>query len=612
MNKVNSAIEQTQNSLKNSSQKTPSDILAQSRYPRLDAFKAAKAEDIFEMALLIMTNQSSNYLVGSLSSQRISLLANLSGCTTNLSYPNCSDWSFHSRYRTFDGSCNNLNYTLWGASMTPFRRVLSPIYENGFNTPVGWNMSRRIPSARLVSREIVSTKNVTDDTEYTHMLMQWGQFLDHDLDLTASDPSKVRFNDSVPCNATCQQGLPCFPIQIPENDPRFQKQKCMNFVRSAATCRSGVNVTAPRQQINQITSYIDASNVYGSSDEEAKRLRDLNSNNGTLKVGLLGNFGKHFLPFDIKDCQLNKSEGNVSCFLAGDSRSNEQLALTAIHTLWMREHNRIANSLAAMNPSWNAEKIYQEARKIVGAEMQHITFKEWLPKILGSEAMAKIGQYKNYNSKVDASIFNSFATSAFRFGHSMIQPVLTRLNESFLPIQQGNIPLHKSLFSPFRLVHEGGIDPLLRGLFGTAAKSRVDPSEQLNTEVTERLFQMAKGISLDLAALNIQRGRDHGLPGYNKWREYCNMSVAETFDDLSKEITNLEVRAKLQEIYSDPSEIDLFVGGLLEESLEGGRLGPVFTCLLSLQFKHLRSGDRFWYENPGVFTSEQLMQLKQV
>lgn len=84
-------------------------------------------------------------------------------------------------YRTADGTCNNLKYPFWGASLTALTRWLHPKYENGFNTPQGWNASKLyngypLPSAREVSIRLIATKTITPDPAFSHMLMQWGQF----------------------------------------------------------------------------------------------------------------------------------------------------------------------------------------------------------------------------------------------------------------------------------------------------------------------------------------------------------------------------------------------------------------------------------------------------
>ena len=99
-----------------------------------------------------------------------------------------------------------------------------------------------------------------------------------------------------------------------------------------------------------------------------------------------------------------------------------------MHTIWLREHNRIANQLLLLNPHWNDDKVFQESRRIVVAEMQHITYNEWLPIILGMKYMDSFGMKPSeagfnqlYDAEVNPSVTNAFATAAFRFGHSLVQ-----------------------------------------------------------------------------------------------------------------------------------------------------------------------------------------------
>jgi peroxidase len=77
----------------------------------------------------------------------------------------------------------------------------------------------------------------------------------------------------------------------------------------------------------------------------------------------------------------------------------------------------------------------------------------------------------------------------------------------------------------------------------------------LNTELTEHLFEVAHAVALDLAAINIQRGRDHGIPGYNAWRQFCNLGEAHTFDDLRNEIRSQSLRDSLKELYGHPGKV---------------------------------------------------------
>jgi peroxidase len=168
--------------------------------------------------------------------------------------------------------------------------------------------------------------------------------------------------------------------------------------------------------------------------------------------------------------------------------------------------------------------------------------------------MELLGSYQGYNTSVNPSIANVFATAAFRFGHALVNPILLRLNHEFLPVSAGHLPLHQAFFSPWRLLNETGIDPLLRGLMASPAKSRKPVDEFMNVDLTERLFEGAHRIPLDLAAINIQRGRDHALPGYAAWRRHCGFGEPTSFDQLQNVITNDKLRWKLENLYGHPGE----------------------------------------------------------
>ncbi len=166
--------------------------------------------------------------------------------------------------------------------------------------------------------------------------------------------------------------------------------------------------------------------------------------------------------------------------------------------------------------------------------------------------MRLIGPYKGYDPYIDPGAANEFATAAFRFGHTLIQPIIARYNESYQPIPAGNLPLHRAFFAPFRLVDEGGVDPVIRGLIGLQAKMPKS-GQFMNSELTERLFALAHEVANDLAAFNIQRSRDHGLQSYNEYRKHCGLvTSSSSFDDYSQEISNEEVRRKLKQLYGHP------------------------------------------------------------
>lgn len=105
-----------------------------------------------------------------------------------------------------------------------------------------------------------------------------------------------------------------------------------------------------------------------------------------------------------------------------------------MHTIWLREHNRVAEVLRDINPHWDGHTLFYEARKVVGAEMQHITYQHWMKHVLGPKGMNMLGDYTGYNPNVEPGIANVFATAALRFGHSLINPILKRLNADFKDI----------------------------------------------------------------------------------------------------------------------------------------------------------------------------------
>ena len=132
--------------------------------------------------------------------------------------------------------------------------------------------------------------------------------------------------------------------------------------------------------------------------------------------------------------------------------------------------------------------------------------------------------------------------------------------------------------------------------------------------MTNHLFQIAgKSFGLDLVALNIQRGRDHGIPGYVKYREICGLSRINSFQDLKRVLSNPQVADVMSQLYQNVEDIDLFIAGSSEKVLPGAVVGPTFACIIGEQFRRIKAGDRFWYENAnqiGSFTSSQLAEIK--
>ncbi|TNN71319.1 Eosinophil peroxidase [Liparis tanakae] len=487
-----------------------------------------------------------------------------------------------------------------------------------------------LPLVRQVSNNILSTTDagVVNDTEFTHMVTLFGQWNDHDLTFTPFSPSIRSFSNGINCDESCEKTEPCIPIAIPRGDPRLPTgpDSCIPSFRSAPVCGTGNSAfnfggePTKREQINALTAFLDLGQVYGSEEKLALFLRDLNNDGGLLRVNTEFRDNRRellpFSPLQANMCATRRRTTNdtsareVPCFIAGDVRVDENIALTSIHTLFMREHNRLARELKRLNPQWDSETLYQEARKIMGAYTQVLVFRDYLPHIVGADAMRRqLGRYPGYSPNVDPSIANVFATAAFRFAHLAIQPFLARLDASYRETSRlPSVPLFKAFFAPWRIIFEGGIEPLLRGLIVRPAKLNTQDHMMVDA-LREKLFKFVMDLALDLGSLNMQRGRDHGLPGYNAWRKLCGLSQPRNQAQLAQVLNNRDLARRMLQLYGTTDNIDVWMGGVAEPFVRGGRVGPLFSCLIATQFQRIRQGDRLWYENSDVFTAAQRSAL---
>jgi len=461
--------------------------------------------------------------------------------------------------RSIDGSNNNTANPTWGMADIEFLRLVPSDYGDGVDSPAGGN--RR--SAREISNAVVAQpQSILNHARVSDFVWQWGQFLDHDLDLAPTITPVEEFD-----------------IPVPPGDLFFDPDG--TGIQTIPLDRSFYNVVdRVRQQVNAITAYIDASNVYGSDEARASELRT-HDGTGHLKTskGNLLPYNDHGFP--------NAPSPDPSFFLAGDVRANEQVGLTAMHTLFVREHNFWADYFARVNPRLNDDQLYEIARMIVGAEMQAITYNEFLPVLLGRHALAP---YRGYQPKVNAGIANAFATAAYRFGHSMISSSLLRLDRERNPIPAGHLPLADAFFNPSEISMHG-IDSLLRGL-ATQVAQEID--RHIVGDLRNFLFGPPGAGGFDLASLNIQRGRDHGLPSYNHARRSLGLPPASSFADVSSDPL---VQTHLASAYETVEDVDLWVGGLAEDHVPDTLVGRTVFTILKDQFERLRDGDRFWYQS---------------
>jgi hypothetical protein len=564
--------------------------------------------------------------------------------------------------RSLDGTGNNPAHPAWGQAGTPYVRIGEPNYADRVGAMAGG------PSPRYVSNRIFNDtgQNLFSENGVSQWGWAWGQFLDHDFGLrdeTPAEPAPLLFDGADP--------LEGFKNDFPGLD----------FARTPAA--AGTGVTSPREQINTISSFIDASNVFGGSDARLEWLRagpvDGNlSNNGAALLLANGYLPRADARGDASSAPAMDLMGPLfgrpaAAIVAGDVRANENIALTAIHTLFAREYNRI---VAALPRVLSESAKYELARRVVGAEIQYITYNEFLPG-LG----VTLDRYRGYDPNVNPGLSNEFAVVGYR-AHSMIhgefdvaveagtysRAQLAAFRAAGIAVEDGDdgpelaIPLHVAFGNP-SLLRAVGLGRLLKSL---GAERQYKNDEQIDNALRSVLFQVPKpgaanpascgaprvnadcftGVQ-DLGAIDIQRGRDHGMPSYNDLRRAYGLAPKRSFTAITGEATarfprslsarrpgtiddprilefvelrdadgkvvasgspeaeedavagtrRTTVAARLRALYGSVDNLDAFVGMVSERHVRGTEFGELQLAMWKQQFEALRAGDRFFYAN---------------
>jgi hypothetical protein len=571
--------------------------------------------------------------------------------------------------RSLDGSGNNVAHPNWGRAGTPYRRVAAARYADGIASQAGG------PNPRYVSNRIFNDvgQNVFSERGASQWVWTWGQFMDHTFGLA-------------------QSGEESRPIAFDASDPleAFRNDVgTMPFTRDARARGSGTSGANPREQENTVSSYIDAWSIYGGTRARLEWLRegpvdgDMSNNGARLLVSPRGYLPSASARGDAGAAPAMAIDGQLAghpqdAAVAGDRRANENMALTAVHTLFVREHNRIVGLLPR---SLGEEQKFQIARRVVGAEQQYITYHEFLPS-LG----VRLQRYTGYKPRVNASLGNEFATVAYR-AHSMIhgefeitsasvrytsarrarlramgvtmEPLVS--TDPARPLQlELKVPLNTAFFNP-QLVQDIELGPILAGLAG---ETQYKNDEQIDNSLRSVLFQFpgpaapdpvacfsdpsAAGCFqavVDLGALDVQRGRDHGMPTYNQMRRAYGLKPRRSFTAITGErsarfpadpaidrahpiddpdildftrlfdsdgapvalgsedaaeaprvgVRRTTLAARLRAVYRSVGRVDAFVGMVAEPHVPGTEFGQLQLAMWKRQFEALRDGDRFFF-----------------
>ncbi len=444
--------------------------------------------------------------------------------------------------RTIDGSGNNLAHANLNATGSDFARVGPAHFADGLDTMTNG------PNPRDISNIVVAGNGDLPNPEgLSGMMYAWGQFIDHDLDLMQSGGADIS-------------------ITAPANDPVFPGGT-IGMTRVVIDPHTGEGTGKPATAVNSVTGWLDASMVYGSDATTAASLR-------------------------LADGHMKTSAGDNlpivnGMFVAGDVRVDENPDLTALQTLFVREHNYEVDLLHNQHPGWTGEQLFQQAKAVVTAEIEHITYSEFLPHLLGPNALH---DYHGYNSHVNPTITEEFAGAAYRFGHSIVSAEITSFGEQGQELAAQD--LKDVFFEPAAVFAStgDGADGLLRHL-------AADKSNALDVHIVDDLrnFLFDPGDGQDLAAINIQRGHDLGLGTLNQTRVALGLHAYTSFDQIT---SDHDTAAALAQAYNnDVNSVDLWTGGLAENHLAGAMVGQTFDVIIANQFESLRDGDRFWYQN---------------
>lgn len=485
--------------------------------------------------------------------------------------------------RSLSGYGNNLINNDWGAAHSEVLRVSTVNYKDGFSEI----NDSHLPIPREISNTLFEQKeSIFDLYNLSDFVWVFGQFIDHDITLVEGN------------------ALETILLDVPSNDEYFPSDAKIFTSRNLIREGSGTAIGNPRQFTNEISSFVDGSAIYGSSEDRANWLRSFED--GKLKVS-----DGDLLPWNTETGEANDEIDSASPFMAddtrslqkyfvaGDVRANENPLLTGIHTIFVREHNRLCDEIKSNHPTWNDERIYQRARKIVGAYLQNILFYEFLP-ALG----VYLPEYQGYNNQINPSISNVFSAAAFRIGHTMINSNILRMDNEGEEIANGSIQLKDAFFNPQAVLLADGIEPYFKGM-GTQVMQRLDC--KIVSDLRNFLFGGPGSGALDLAAINIYRGRDRGISDYNTLRQDFGLPAVKDFEDF---VGSAEDAQTLEEIYGSVDNIDAWVGMLAEDHLNDATFGQLVMRIMENQFQSLRDGDRFYFENDPAFTVNERKNIK--
>lgn len=467
-------------------------------------------------------------------------------------------------YRTFDGSCTSVRNKMWGSSKTA---VYSYLHGHSSKEPTGTDL----PSPRLISNVLCSQNDdVFSSRGLSEFVVFFGQFIDHNIIATVANPTEPMH------------------IEIPPDDPVFGNTTAtLHFVRNVRAVPEGE--PDAERSVNLLSSAFDLAAVYGSDATRAANLR-------TFSNGLLKTSPGNMLPYNVNNL-FNAPTSDTRFFVAGDHRANEHPVLTSLHTLFVREHNRLAQELIETFPEWNDDQLYNTSRMINWSQFQKIVFEEWYPAMTGK----RLRRYTKHRKWANPSVSDVFSTAAFRIGHTLVGNSVSRMGPG--NTEMPKMDMKDMFFVPWA-VENDGIEAYIRGAIQ-------NPSQEVDvlvhSSIRNFLFSaVPEEKGFDLIALNLQRSRDHAIPSYNNVRRMYGRPAANNFRQITR---NVALQSKLQSVYGTVDRVEAWIGLLAEDHVRGASMGRTMLKIWQQEFTRMRAGDRFFYEQKKMFPPEVVEKL---
>lgn len=461
-----------------------------------------------------------------------------------------------------------------------YRRLLPASYQDGIYRFRKSVLGTELPHPRNISSKFhFSLGQDEKDNQHNVALVQWTQFIEHDLAKTTVQTTHDG-TDIECCSSDHSNVIPrylhpaCKPLLIADDDAYYKAQHvtCLNYVRSALSLGDSCNL-GPANQLNQATNRLDLSQLYGNHEGETMHLRT--KRGGKLKSQTFNSMEYLVANADKKLCVVNDTQ-NTLCYASGDTRVNVNPYVTLLHTLFLRSHNRLAKRLALINPHWNDERLFRFARE-VNIRVYHKIVHDWAETVLGSRLQT------GYLANVDTRVSNEFATAAIRFYNTMMPG---EINDLLQPNRQMALDLEDLFYKPKDLRKKEYFAHIISSVLQQNAMS-------LDTSYVDDMAQLlfkTRNIGTDVLALDIQRGRDHGLNSYIGYYELCTGQSVTNWADLAATISSSDLNT-LQSAYGSFEDIDLIVGAIAEKPIPGATVGPTLACIIKDQIGHSLEAD---------------------